>query len=133
MTDVRALERLAEPIGELLAKVGQLIEAHPGALIDAARLPLGKPAMVRAFKAAWLFYGAGAQRHAVETGWLLLSSFQDGIGETPVTLDAPERPTPEALAQLDHAIELFKRSTAEGELLLKDQRAFYAANADVRH
>jgi hypothetical protein len=74
---------------EALPRLRDLMQRHPFAICDASTLPLPKPEMKIALKVAWDLAASAMQRAEIETGFLHLSQFQDGVGPEPIDGDFP--------------------------------------------
>ncbi len=61
-----------------------LVERHPTAILDSARLPLPKDHMEAILKCAWLAARDQAERDLLETAYIKLAQFHDNVGMTPI-------------------------------------------------
>ncbi|MFZ5791858.1 MAG: hypothetical protein ACOY3L_14295 [Pseudomonadota bacterium] len=89
MTDVDA-GRLVQNALDAVARLGDLMQTHPGAILDESRLPLPKPVMKTALLIAWKFADSGHARSAIEAAYVHLCRFQKGVGDTPIDSTLPK-------------------------------------------
>jgi hypothetical protein len=75
---------IAKNAFNMALKLGDLMQAHPHAILDTSRLPLPKPAMKLALKITWKRAPNDETRRFAENAYLHLSNFQDGAGERPI-------------------------------------------------
>jgi hypothetical protein len=75
---------IAKNAFNMTLKLGDLMRAHPHAILDTSRLPLPKPAMKLALKMTWKRAPNDETRRFAETAFLHLSNFQDGAGDQPI-------------------------------------------------
>jgi hypothetical protein len=61
-----------------------LVERHPTAILDSARLPLPKDRMEIILKSAWLRARNQAERDFLEDAFVKLAQFQDNVGKIPI-------------------------------------------------
>ena len=95
-------ERLTKAIPKVMRIYGALMTRYPQAILDTSKLPLPKADMKLLLKLAWLLNDDPHMRNAVEIGYMGLSQFQDGIGETPIDPTLPADPDPrKAIASLE--------------------------------
>ena len=104
--------------------------AYSDCVIDASWLPVEKKQMVEIFKLSWLRAPTDETRNWIETGWAFLPFFQDGVGNTPISLRIPKN-TP-----VDEYVELSKTRDrwlelvlAESEILARERDCFKKANS----
>jgi hypothetical protein len=95
-------------------RMGELIEAYPGAVIDETWLPVPKADMKTALKIGWITAPNEKERELMRVGYSLLASFQPGVGEKPISPKLPENPSPEdAIKILGPYLEFSPRVEAE--------------------
>jgi hypothetical protein len=75
---------IAKNAFNMALKLGDLMQAHPHAILDTSRLPLPKPAMKLALKITWTRAPNDETRRFAESAYLHLSNFQDGAGDRPI-------------------------------------------------
>lgn len=90
-----AREMTAEQAIDAVCKLGELMERNPLAILDIKRLPLSKAGMKTALKIAWQIAPNDDMRKAAEAGYLHLSQFQEGVGDTPIDPTLPPNCPPE--------------------------------------
>ena len=90
-------ERLTKAIPKVMGIYGALMERHPLAILDTAKLPLPKDEMKLLLKMAWFLNDDPRMRDAVESGYEHLCQFQDGVGVTPINSTLPADPDPEKI------------------------------------
>jgi hypothetical protein len=113
----RANGRFVKAVPAILARYGELIEAHPTAYIDETQLPVDKEMMKAALKIGWKLADNDKQREWLKVGWILLSQFQKGVGETPIdcNLSPGLLPSDEEVSRLDRFLQFAKIAEAETE------------------
>ena len=89
-----ASERLTRAIPRVMSTYGALMTRYPQAILDTSKLPLPKAEMKLLLKQAWLLNDDPHMRNAVEIGYVGLSQFQDGVGETPIEPTLPVNSDP---------------------------------------
>jgi hypothetical protein len=80
---VKYVEKLTADAPKILRDYAKLNEDFPGCVIDISRLPAGKATMKDVIQFSWL---TEKFRNWLETGWLLLSWFQPGVGQIPINI-----------------------------------------------
>jgi len=71
---------------EASARLGELLEAHPGSVMDTKILPVPLPVMKIALQTAWKIATSQEQKEEIEVCYLNLANFQDGVGAKPIDL-----------------------------------------------
>jgi len=105
-----------------IEKFGELLEKYPGGYLDESWLPLPKSEMKTAFKVRWLIAKNEEEREWIKVGWFYLSSFQPGIGQTPLTANLDGNTSPETvIAKLGPYLEFSKQVEAD---MLRDKAEF---------
>ena len=111
---------------EILGDYTNLPLAYPGTLIlGADLLPLPKEAMKLVLEAAWLADPDPARRDWIETGYGLLSIFQEGVGLEPIKATfRVDQPPGEDVSELDGFMALLNASAGEHLLLHREFTEF---------
>jgi hypothetical protein len=117
----------------LLERAVALIEGFPDCVIDSSWLPADKDNKMKdVLKLIWLQASNDEARDWVETGWYLLGSFQDGVGQIPITVfrKTPKNiPISRRIDLLEGQDRWHKRMLADGELLMRELDQFKQAVA----
>lgn len=101
--------------------LGRLMVAYPGHFIDESWLPVPKPALRRAIKAALLAADSEAIRESLAVAWEILPQFQQGIGDQPIGFPTGLDPlAPEVLKAHVRFCELVRVSTEEAMAAAKE-------------
>jgi hypothetical protein len=114
---------------EAVASLGDLMEQFPTAFLDTSKLPLPKADMKTALKIVWITAPNDQMRNHVEVGFVLLSHFQDGIGDKPLKLQLPDvadlkKDADKHLAVMDRWLLVEKKSQAEMTVLSEEFKQF---------
>jgi hypothetical protein len=109
---------------------GQLVQQHPTAILDRAILPLPMAGMKSALKYAWGVAPNDHLRGAIETSYVCLAQFQDGVGVNPIDPTLPADCPPEkAAAILGRYLPYGNKMQAEQEALLAEFREWKRSGA----
>ena len=114
-------ERLTREILKVVSTYGALMTRYPQAILDTSKLPLPKTEMKLLLKQAWLLNDDPHMRDAMEIGYVGLSQFQDGIGETPIDPTLPANADPnKTLAVLEPYLAISGKVHQESAELLAE-------------
>jgi hypothetical protein len=110
---------------DAVAKLSELMERHPLAILDVSRLPLPKAEMKTALKLMWQIAPNEQLRNQMEVAYIHLASFQDGVGDVPLEPIVPPNSPPEKVAAiLDPYILFAAQVQAETHALSQELRQF---------
>ena len=110
---------------DAVAKLSELLERHPLAILDVNRLPLPKAEMKTALKLLWQLAPNEQRRNQVEVAYIHLSNFQDGVGDVPLEPIVPPNSPPEKVAAILDPYMLFAAQVqAETHVLSEELRQF---------
>ena len=99
------------------------------AMMDTSMLPIPKKQMKVLLKALYAKVATAELKNYIETGFTLLSKFQEGVGPTPIGGRAPFKgklPTQAEIAHLEQWMAWEKVSIAEAEALTAEWKRFLA-------
>ncbi len=117
-------------VDDIMSEYGGLLEKYPLAIMDISMLPIPKVKMKVILKALYAQARTTEDKNWFETGFMILSNFQDGVGAKPIDCKLPEGTTKAdiqaGLAIMDKWILWQKLSAAEMEILLTEWRRFKA-------
>src|SRR4029077_265180 len=123
-----ALTDKPKTVGEVMDSYGALLEKYPLAIIDISMLPIPKTQMKAVLKGLYARTGDARRQELLETGFLFLSRFQDGVGPTPIeakSIKGDVRQNLQAnMATLDKWLAWDKLSGAEMEILAGEWQRF---------
>jgi hypothetical protein len=80
--------------------------------------------MKSALKIAMVAATDKKQMDWLETGWVMLANFQKGVGDTPISCELPETPTPEVGKILDRYLAMSAKAEKEVKRNLQELRGF---------
>jgi hypothetical protein len=113
---------LQADIPRIFRELSLLQQNFPDCIMDTSWLPRSKVDTIEAFKIAWIKYDDDKLRGWIETGWLLLAWFQDGVAQTPIKIDfkADDIPERQRRALSDDKLKWLSVITAESSALIRD-------------
>jgi hypothetical protein len=129
---VSGLQTLPTDALQILIDYSALVEGFPDCVIDSSWLPANKEQMKGALKLSWLQATNAVARNWVETGWYLLSHFQDDVGEIPITVfrTSPKNiPIGRHIDFIEGQGRWHQRMVADGEVLMHELDQFKQAVA----
>jgi len=110
---------------DAVAKLSELMERHPLAILDVNRLPLPKAEMKAAMKLMWQLAPNEQRRNQMEVAYIHLSNFQEGVGDVPLEPVVPPNSPPEKVAAiLDPYILFAAQVQAETHTLSQEFQQF---------
>lgn len=117
---------------DVISRYGALLEKYPIAIVDTSMLPLPKKHMKVVLKGAFARESDPDKAKALETGFMLLCNFQEGVGAVPISGELP-KPSDDVRADaaatvtiLDRWMPWQKLAVAEADILLAEWRRFKA-------
>jgi hypothetical protein len=119
-------KKIMDAAVEIVMRYGKVYEGLGTAIADTSRLPAPKAEMKTALKLAWHF-AEGNQRMQswVETGYVLLANFQDGVGPEPIDCGlSPDSELAKAAATLEPWLKWSPQVQAEMSELLAEFDSF---------
>ena len=109
----------------LIEAFGVLMERYPTAILDTSKLPLPKANMRRVLMEAWLAQTDQKTRAFLESAYVHLSQFQDGVGDKPIDYKLPSDADPEKkMAILEPYLRFSSAVTEEAESLRAELEDF---------
>lgn len=119
-------DRLSKNIPQIMDTYTKLMIKHPNEVIDSSWLPVSKKQMIEIFKFMWVNAETDEHRDAIEILWASLSSFQDGVGSTPIT--PPENLANMQIEEMSEALSKYlpwsNRVTNDMEDIRREREAF---------
>ena len=109
-----------EDVVPIINAYGALLERNPATIQDTSVLPLPKERMKVMIKMAWLSDTDPDKRRVLEVGYVLLSQFQDRIGDNPIHRSIREP-----------NFSMFGKATTEAESLFEELQDFKRRNVQL--
>ncbi len=118
--------------GDVMEVYGKVLKRYPMSIVDVSMLPLPKTKMKIVLKGLYAEAPNKEHKELIESYFMLLSHFQDGVGPKPIdnTLIRGD-----VMENLDANIEIIDRwtawqklSSAETEILMSEWSQFKQAN-----
>lgn len=126
----QTVPKTPQTVDEAMSAYGDLLVKYPIAIMDVSMLPIPKKQMKVLLKGVYAKATRADLKEYIETGFTLLSKFQEGVGPTPIDGRAPFKgklPTQAEIAHLEKWMAWEKASLAEGEALSGEWKRFLAA------
>jgi hypothetical protein len=121
--------KMPQTVDEAMSAYRDLLVKYPIAIMDVSMLPIPKKQMKLLLKALYAKVPTAELKSYIETGFTLLSNFQEGVGPTPIDGGAPfngKLPTQAEIANLEKWLAWEKVSMAEAEALTAEWKQFLA-------
>ena len=116
-------------VDEAMSAYRNLLVKYPIAIMDVSMLPIPKKQMKVLLKALYAKVTTTELKNYIETGFTLLSKFQEGVGPTPIDGRTPfsgKLPTQTEIADLEKWMAWEKLSLAEAEALSAEWERYLA-------
>src|SRR5262249_19662130 len=130
------LQTLPTDALQILIDYSALHEDFPDCVIDTSWLPVDKEKMKDVLKLSWLHATNDEARNWVETGWYLLRTFQNDVGQVPIIVfrKTPKNvPIKQLVDYVDGQSRWLDRMFADGEFLMRELDQFKQAVALKAH
>jgi hypothetical protein len=112
-------------VTDVISVYGELLEKYPLSILDTSMLPIPKTKMKVLLKTLYAGASNPELKNSIETGFVFLSNFQDGVGVRPISGKLSKSGSAQDnLAILDKWMPWEKVAFAEMEILLAEWKRF---------